>query len=98
MSNCEGRTCPRSLRGGLRWIRTRNPPAARHRTYPIHHRAEHTPTPPRPIYAALSMASCTRKRTHAHTHTHAGTYAHTYTHTYTHTRTRTHTCTHIYIY
>ena len=25
---------PRSLRGGLRWIRTRNPPAARHRTYP----------------------------------------------------------------
>src|SRR5688572_8038496 len=33
MSNCEWRTCPRSLRGGLRWIRTRNPPAARHRTY-----------------------------------------------------------------
>ena len=34
MSNCEWRTCPGSLRGGLRWIRTRNPPAARHRTYP----------------------------------------------------------------
>ena len=25
---------PGSLRGGLTWIRTRNPPAARHRTYP----------------------------------------------------------------
>src|SRR5688572_15889175 len=34
MSNCERRTCPGSLRGGLRWIRTCNPPAARHRTYP----------------------------------------------------------------
>src|SRR5678816_3678195 len=34
MSNCELRTCPGSLRDGLRWIRTRNPPAARHQTYP----------------------------------------------------------------
>src|ERR1043165_5605422 len=41
MSNCEGRTCPGSLRSGLRWIRTRNPQAAMHRTYP---------TPPRPTY------------------------------------------------
>jgi hypothetical protein len=40
LSNCEWRTCPESLRGGLRWIRTRNPAAARHRTYP---------TPPRPF-------------------------------------------------
>src|SRR5688572_3051049 len=35
MSNCELRTCPGSLRGGLRWIRTRNPPAARHQIYPL---------------------------------------------------------------
>ena len=35
MSNCEWRTCPGSLRGGLRWIRTRNPPAARHQIYPF---------------------------------------------------------------
>src|SRR5678815_2190861 len=34
MSNCERRTYPGSLRGGLRWIRTRNPLAARHRTHP----------------------------------------------------------------
>jgi len=35
MSNCERGTCPGSLRGGLRWIRTRNPPAARHQIYPL---------------------------------------------------------------
>ena len=39
MSNCEWRTCPGSLRGGLRWIRIRNPPAAKAPNIPLHHRA-----------------------------------------------------------
>ena len=58
MSNCEWRTCPGSLRGGLRWIRTRNPPAARHRTYPY-------------TTAPHMHAYITYTRIHAHLHCHA---------------------------
>ena len=39
MSNCEWRTCPGSLRGGLRWIRTRNPTVCKAPNIPLHRRA-----------------------------------------------------------
>jgi hypothetical protein len=44
LCNYEWRTCPRSLPGDVRWIRTCNPLAARRRTYPLHHRTPHAYT------------------------------------------------------